>query len=89
MTDGQKSTLPMGRKMKPALWLLFGIVIGGSGGWFAREQDVRANIKFTFNDKLADRQFPHLSVMGSWRGGDLANKVNAVRIVLRCVRKEL
>lgn len=67
--------------MKPALWLLFGIVIGGSGGWFAREQDVRANTKFTFNDKLADPQFSHLSVMGSWRGDDLANKVNAVRIV--------
>lgn len=40
---------PWGRKMKPALWLLLGIVIGGIAGRFARgltKQDVRANTKF-------------------------------------------
>jgi hypothetical protein len=70
--------------MKRALWLLLGLVIGGIAGWYTRgvtEQDVRASIDFSFNDKLADRQVPYLSAMGSWRGANLANKVNAVRII--------
>ncbi|WP_029079298.1 hypothetical protein [Bradyrhizobium sp. th.b2] len=76
--------------MKPALWLLLGIVIGGSAGWYGRgltEQDARASTNFNFNDKLADRQYPYLSASGSWRGGDLANKVNAVRIVCDAAEK--
>ena len=70
--------------MKPALWLLLGLVIGGIAGWYVRgltEQDVRASTNFSFNDKLADRQVPCLSVRGSWRGGDLANNVNTVHII--------
>jgi hypothetical protein len=50
--------------MKPALWLLLGVVIGGSAGWFVRgltAQDVRASTNFAFNDKLAERQYPYLS----------------------------
>jgi hypothetical protein len=69
--------------MKPALWLLLGLVIGCSAGWFAHglaEQDVRASTSFQFNDRLADRQVSYISASGSWRGGDLANKVNAVQI---------
>ncbi|MBR1227253.1 hypothetical protein JQ600_20195 [Bradyrhizobium sp. AUGA SZCCT0176] len=76
--------------MKPSLWLLLGIVVGGSAGWFVRgltEQDVRASTNFTFNDKLADRQYPYLSVRGSWRGSDLANKVNAVHILCDASQK--
>src|SRR5437773_1832425 len=70
--------------MKPALWLLLGLVVGGSAAWYLRgltEQDVRASANFSFNDKLADRQVPYLSAQGSWRGGDLANKINTVHIV--------
>ncbi len=70
--------------MKPGLWLLLGLVVGGSVGWYARaltEQDVLASIGFSFNDKLADRQAAYLSAMGSWRGASLANKVNTVRII--------
>jgi hypothetical protein len=70
--------------MKTALWLLLGLLIGGGAGWYVHElaeQDVRASTTFLFNDKLADRQVPFLSATGSWRGADLANKVNVVRIV--------
>ena len=70
--------------MKPALWLLLGLVIGGGVGWYVRgltEQDVRASIGFSFSDKLADRQVPYLSATGSWRGTYLANKINTVRII--------
>lgn len=63
--------------MKTGRWLLLGLVIGGGAGWFVRgltEQDVRASVTFSFNDKLADRQVPYLSATGSWRGGDLATR---------------
>jgi len=56
-------------------------VIGGSAGWFVRgltAQDVRAIERFSFHDKLATLSF--LSARGTWRGGDLANKVNTVQI---------
>jgi hypothetical protein len=69
--------------MKPGLWLLLGLVIGGGGGWYARglaEPDVRASTSFRFNDKLADPQIPYLSAKGSWRGAGLANKINTVDI---------
>jgi hypothetical protein len=69
--------------MKPALWLLLGLVIGGGAGWFAHEfaeRDVRASTNFRFNDRLADPQLPYLSAKGSWRGGDLANRINTVDI---------
>jgi hypothetical protein len=70
--------------MTRALLLLLGLVVGGSAGWYVRglaEQEVRASIDFSFNDKLADRQVPYLSARGSWRGANLANKINAVRII--------
>jgi hypothetical protein len=67
--------------MKSVLWLLLGLVIGGIVGWYVRglgEQDVRASTKFAFIDKLAE--VPFLSAKGSWRGGNLANKINTVHI---------
>ena len=73
---------------RSVLWLL-DLVIGGSVGWYMRglsEQDVRASTEFIFTDNLADRQVPILSAQGSWRGGDLANKINTVQIV--CVAPE-
>lgn len=69
--------------MKPGLWLLLGLVIGGSAGWYVHGltmQDVRASVNFSFNDRLNDRQVPYLSATGSWRGNDVANKINTVRI---------
>jgi hypothetical protein len=76
--------------MKPALWLLLGLVIGGGAGWYMHEftvQDVRASTNFRFNDNLADRQAAYLSATGSWRGGDLANKINTVQIT--CFASEM
>src|SRR5829696_1707705 len=70
--------------MKPAVWLLLGLVIGGSASWYVRgltERDVRAGGTLSFHDRLADRQVPYLSATGSWRGANLANKINRVRIV--------
>jgi hypothetical protein len=70
--------------MKSVLWLLLGLVIGGIIGWYARglgEQDVHASASFTFIDKLADPPLPFLSATGSWRGGNLANKINTVEII--------
>ncbi|MBR1032943.1 hypothetical protein [Bradyrhizobium liaoningense] len=70
--------------MMPTLWLLLGSVIGGVAGWYAHGltvQNVRASTNFSFNDNLADRQAAYLSATGSWRGGDLANKINTVQIV--------
>ncbi|WP_156446777.1 hypothetical protein [Bradyrhizobium yuanmingense] len=49
-------------------------------------QDVRAAANFSFIDQLADRQGAYLSATGSWRGGDLANKINTVKIV--CIASE-
>jgi len=80
-----RSTLTWGNSnMKPTLWLLLGLIVGASLGWYVHglsEQDVRASANFTFTDKLADRQVPYLSAKGSWRGDNLANKINTVHIV--------
>ena len=65
--------------MKSVLLLLLGLVIGGIVGWYVRGLgDVRASTNFAFIDKLADPPLPFLTVRGSWRGGDLANKINTV-----------
>jgi hypothetical protein len=68
--------------MKSVLWLLLGLVIGGIVGWYVRGlgEQVTAGTIFTFNDALADKQAPYLSATGSWRGGDLANKINTVEL---------
>jgi hypothetical protein len=67
--------------MKSVLWLLLGLVIGGIVGWYVRGLgDVRAITSFAFVDELADQQMPYLFAKGSWRGGDLANKINTVEI---------
>jgi hypothetical protein len=69
--------------MKSVLWLLLGLVIGGIVGWYVRElskPEVRASTIFAFLDKLADQQMPFLSAIGSWRGGDLANKINTAAL---------
>ena len=71
---------PVGRVLLVAAALLLGAV----AGWQARslnERPVRAVGTFLFLDKLADAQYPYLSATGTWRGGDLANKINTVRIV--------
>jgi hypothetical protein len=70
--------------MKSLLWLLLGLVIGGIVGWYVRElgkPEVRASTNFIFVGKLADRQVPFLSARGTWRGGNLANKINTVHIL--------
>ena len=66
--------------MKPALWLLLGVVIGSGASWYVRglTDQVRASTAFSFNDQLADRQRPYLSATGSWRGE--TNKINTVQI---------
>lgn len=76
--------------MKPTLWLLLGLLIGGGAGWYAHGstvQNVRATTNFRFHDNLADRQAAYLSAKGSWRGGDLATKINAVEII--CFASEM
>ena len=73
--------------MRSVLWLLLDLVIGGSVGWYMRglsEQDVRASTEFIFTDNLADRRVPILSAQGSWRGGDLANKIVCVAPESNC-----
>jgi len=70
--------------MKSALWLCLGLVIGGIVGWYVRglaDPEVRASTNFTFMDTLADRQSPYLIAKGSWRGQNLANKINMVSIL--------
>jgi hypothetical protein len=68
--------------MKSVLRLLLGLVIGGIAGWYVRglDGDVRGT-RFAFFDELANPQTPYLFAKGSWRGGDLANKINTVEIV--------
>ena len=51
------------RNMKPTLWLLLGLIVGASLGWYVHglsEQDVRASANFTFTDKLAEVRSPIL-----------------------------
>jgi hypothetical protein len=68
--------------MRSVLWLLLGLVIGGIVGWYVHglDQDVRASTNFAFRDLLAEPRTPYIFAMGSWRGGDLANKINTVDI---------
>jgi hypothetical protein len=68
--------------MKSVLWLLLGLVIGGIMGWYMRGfgEQVRGT-SFAFVDGLADQQMSYLFAKGSWRGGDLANKINTVEII--------
>ena len=64
--------------MKPTLWLLLGLIVGASLGWYVHglsEQDVRASANFTFTDKLADRQIPYLSVSCCWFAGRLVKLI--------------
>jgi hypothetical protein len=70
--------------MKAVLWLVVGLLVGVVVGWYVHSisaPDIRASASFTFVDELADRQYPYLLAKGSWRGGNLANKTNTVRIV--------
>jgi hypothetical protein len=57
-------------------------------GWYVRGfgEQVRASTNFAFNDHLADQQAPYLIAEGSWRDGDLANKINTVELF--CYRSE-
>src|SRR5215475_10148585 len=75
--------------MESLLLLLVGIAIGALIGWFAHklEHEVRAGGGFTFNDKLSDPQASYLSAAGTWRGDNLANKINTVEIF--CTRREM
>ena len=70
--------------MKSVLLLLVGVLLGSLAGWYLRaalEQEVRATDPFSFSDKLNDPATPYLSAHGTWRGSDLANKVNTVSIL--------
>jgi hypothetical protein len=70
--------------MRSVLWLLLGCLVGGILGWYARglnNGEVRVAGTFIFIDKLADEKVPFLSARGTWRGGNLANKVNTVHIL--------
>jgi hypothetical protein len=70
--------------MRTVVLVAVSVSIGAVIGWQARsflEEPVRPSASFTFNDRLADAQVPYLSATGMWRGADLANKVNTVRIV--------
>jgi hypothetical protein len=76
--------------MKSLLLLLLGIAIGALMGWYLRalaDREVRAGGGFTFNDKLSDPQASYLSAKGTWRGADLANKINTVEIF--CTHSEM
>src|SRR5262245_26574767 len=75
--------------MKSVLLLLLGLFIGAVVGWHAHkvEGEVRAVGDFKFNDKLYELQEPYLSAAGTWRGDNLANKINTVEI--HCSRQEM
>lgn len=63
---------------------LAAFLIGGAGGWHLRALTApqpRVVTALTFNDRLSDASAPYFSAKGTWRGADLANKVNTVRIV--------
>ena len=86
------SSLGRGRGpiMKSGLWLLLGVVIGAVAGWYAHalaKQEVRAVTGFVFSDTLADQKMPYLFAAGTWRGSDLANKVNTVEILCNAPEK--
>jgi hypothetical protein len=60
------------------------VVASVFGGYNLREASinkVQAVQSFGFNDRLDDDRVPYLSAYGSWRGADLANKINTVRIL--------
>lgn len=76
--------------MKSVMWLLLGVVIGGFVGWYARalgDREVHVYPEFRFTDSLADQQAPYISASGTWRGANMANKINAVRIL--CDAREM
>lgn len=69
--------------MKQFLIVFTALVVGGIAGQWLQEQSsksVRAAQHFTFIDHLDDDKFSFLSAYGSWRGPDLANKINTVKI---------
>ena len=76
--------------MKAVLWLFLGIVIGGVAGWYMHALvggEVRATASFVFSDHLATRGVePHLFATGTWRGSDLANKINTVEIMCEALK---
>ena len=70
--------------MQKLLLVFIGLIVGAIGGWQVHsfvQEPVQPSEKFVFTDKLRDAQVPYLSATGTWRGMDLANKVNTVRIV--------
>jgi hypothetical protein len=76
--------------MKSVVWVLLGIVIGVLAGWYARalgDREVQALHEFRFTDRLADQQAPYVSASGSWRGANLANKINTVYVL--CDAREM
>jgi hypothetical protein len=60
-----------------------GVIVGAICGWQARsfvQEGIRPSASFVFRDNLADARAPFLSAEGTWRGGDIANKANTVKI---------
>jgi hypothetical protein len=78
--------------MKSVLWLLLGMAIGGVAGWYLHALgggEVRATARFAFSDRLAQAASsgePHLLAKGTWRGSDLANKINTVEIMCETLK---
>jgi hypothetical protein len=81
-----------GPVMKSGLWLLLGIAIGGVAGWYMHAlggREVRATAPFAFSDRLANDPRvaePYLFAKGTWRGSDLANKINTVEIMCEALK---
>lgn len=70
--------------MKSFLIVVAILLVGVVAGYKLREvsiHKVHAAQSFAFNDQLDDAKFPYLAAYGSWRGADLANKVNTVKIL--------
>jgi hypothetical protein len=76
--------------MKSVLWLLLGCVVGAIlAGWYCswaielaatRGPKLSALEDFHFYDKLNDNGTGYLHATGTWRGDELADKVNTVYI---------
>ena len=76
--------------MRNLLWVFMGAVLGFAGGWHLRDlgrAPVRPSEALSFLDRFADEQVHYLSAAGTWRGADIANKINLVRILCDATTK--
>jgi hypothetical protein len=69
---------------------LVGVLVGAALGFYARgalNTGVVPLNPYTFLDHLSDAQAPFLSATGTWRGADIANRVNTVSVVCDSVAR--